>query len=207
MKAPGLNLIITALNRKARLYCCYEKFTLHCACNEVCSFVPSATSRPDYTQSALALTGLNMQQLNFDDVLTRMVEQNPRYHRDAYLFLREALDFTQKVIAKSNKNRGRDGSHITGQELLNGIREYALAIYGPMTMTVFDEWGITSCEDFGQMVFLMIENNLLRKTDQDRPEDFKNGFSFEEAFRKPFLPSGKPAPVAVAPEPSKVEQN
>ncbi|MGZ8938173.1 MAG: Minf_1886 family protein [Limisphaerales bacterium] len=148
-----------------------------------------------------------MQQLNFDDVLTRMVEQNPRYHRDAYLFLREALDFTQKVIGKAQKNRGRDGSHITGQELLDGVREYALAIYGPMTITVFEAWGVTSCEDFGQMVFLMIENNLLRKTDQDRPEDFKNGYRFEDAFRKPFLPSGKPALTAEAPEPSKVEQN
>ena len=157
--------------------------------------------------SGIALRGLNMQQLNFDDVLTRMVEQNPRYHRDAYLFLREALDFTQKVIGKAHKNRSRDGSHITGQELLDGIREYALAIYGPMTITVFEEWGITSCEDFGQMVFLMIENNLLRKTDQDRPEDFKNGYSFEEVFRKPFLPSGKPVVATVAPEPSKVEQN
>lgn len=148
-----------------------------------------------------------MQQLNFDDVLTRMVEQNPRYHRDAYIFLREALDFTQKVIGKAQKNRGRDGSHVTGQELLDGIREYALAIYGPMTVTVFEAWGVTSCEDFGQMVFLMIENNLLRKTDQDRPEDFKKGYSFEEAFRKPFLPSSKPALSAAVPEPSKVEQN
>ena len=148
-----------------------------------------------------------MQQLNFDDILTRMVEQNPRYHRDAYLFLREALDFTQKVIGKAQKNRGRDGSHITGQEMLEEIREYAQGIYGPMTVTVFEAWGVTSCEDFGQMVFLMIENNLLRKTDQDRPEDFKNGYSFEEAFRKPFLPSSKPALTAVVPEPSKVEQN
>jgi len=145
-----------------------------------------------------------MQQLNFEDVLNKMVEANPRYHRDAYLFLREALEFTQKAVGKTNKNTVR---HITGQELLNGIREYALAIYGPMTLTVFEEWGITSCEDFGNMVFLMIENNLLRKTDQDRPEDFKNGYSFDEAFRKPFLPSGKPAVAPALPEPLKVEQN
>ena len=148
-----------------------------------------------------------MQQNSFDDVLNRMVEQNPRYHRDAYLFLREALDFTQKTIGKANKSKGRDGAHITGQELLNGIREYALALYGPMTITVLEEWGITSCEDFGNMVFLMIQNNLLRKTEQDRPEDFKNGYSFEEAFRKPFRPSANPPKEPRAPETSKVEQN
>ena len=145
-----------------------------------------------------------MQQLNFEDVLNKMVEQNPRYHRDAYLFLREALEFTQKAIGKSNKNQVR---HITGQELLNGIREYALAVFGPMTTTVLEEWGIKSCEDFGNMVFQMIENNLLRKTDQDRPEDFKNGYSFEEAFRKPFLPSAKAPAAPTIPEVSKVEQN
>jgi uncharacterized repeat protein (TIGR04138 family) len=151
-----------------------------------------------------------MQQNSFDDVLNKMVEEHPRYHRDAYLFLREALDFTQKTIGKAKKSKGCDSTHITGQELLNGIREYALALYGPMTITVLEEWGITSCEDFGNMVFLMIENNLLRKTDQDRPEDFKNGYSFDEAFRKPFRPSGPsgtPPPEPSEPETSKVGQN
>jgi uncharacterized repeat protein (TIGR04138 family) len=127
-----------------------------------------------------------MQQLNFEDVLNKIVEQDPRYHREAYNFLRESLEFTQKAISKANKNQVR---HITGQELLNGIREYGLAMFGPMTITVFEEWGIRSCEDFGRMVFLMVENNLLRKTEQDSPDDFKNGYNFEEVFRKPFLPA------------------
>ena len=145
-----------------------------------------------------------MHQLNFDDVLDKMVEQNPRYRRDAYLFLREALEFTQKTISKANKNQVR---HITGQELLHGIREYALAMYGPMTITVLEDWGIVSCEDFGHMVFLMVENNLLRKTEQDSREDFKKGYSFDEAFRQPFRPAGKPPVLPAVPEPSKVEQN
>jgi uncharacterized repeat protein (TIGR04138 family) len=131
-----------------------------------------------------------MQQLNFDDILDRIVENDQRYHRDAYVFLREALEHTQKAVARANKNQGR---HITGQELLNGIREYALGAFGPMSITVLQEWGIKSCEDFGRMVFLMVESNLLRKTEQDTLEDFKNGYDFEEAFRKPFLPSGRKA--------------
>ena len=145
-----------------------------------------------------------MHQLNFDDVLDKMVEQNPRYRRDAYLFLREALEFTQKVISKANKNQVR---HITGSELLNGIREYALALYGPMTITVLEEWGIASTEDFGHMVFLMVENNLLRKTEQDSLEDFKKGYTFDEAFRQPFRPAVKQPLLPAMPEPSKVEQN
>ena len=148
-----------------------------------------------------------MQQLNFEDVLNKIVEESPRYHRDAYLFLREALEFTQKSVGKTNRNLVR---HITGQELLNGIREYALAVYGPMAITVLQEWGISSCEDFGNMVFLMVENNLLRKTDQDSPADFKNGYNFDEAFRQPFRPSARPAVLPAEsslPEQSKVEQN
>lgn len=147
-----------------------------------------------------------MQPLNFDDVLNKIVESDPRYHRDAYTFLREALEFTQKVISKANKNKVR---HITGKELLDGIREYALVTFGPMTPTVFEEWGIHSCEDFGNMVFLMVSNNLLRKQENDSPSDFKNGYTFDDAFRVPFLPTAKQPKKSVpqSPEPSALEKN
>jgi uncharacterized repeat protein (TIGR04138 family) len=145
-----------------------------------------------------------MQPLNFDDILNKIVESDSRYHREGYEFLRDALEFTQKLISKANKNRVR---HITGQELLNGIREYALITFGPMTTTVFEEWGIRSCEDFGNMVFLMVENNLLRKQDKDRPEDFKNAYSFEEAFRKPFQPKATRAMTPAPSQATEVEKN
>jgi uncharacterized repeat protein (TIGR04138 family) len=148
-----------------------------------------------------------MQQLNFEDILDRIVEKDKRYDREAYVFLREALEFTQKAISKSNKNQVR---HISGQELLNGIRDYALSAYGPMSLTLLEAWGIRTCEDFGNMVFLMVENNLLRKTEQDSIEDFKLGYDFQEAFRKPFLPSRVVSGMAengLLPEPTRVEQN
>ena len=128
-----------------------------------------------------------MQQNNFEDVLNAILEKDSRYHRDAYLFLRESLDHTQKTIGRKRREVG----HITGQELLAGIREYALENFGPMAISVLEEWGVRSCEDFGNMVFLMVDHNLLRKTEQDSPEDFRHGYSFEEAFRAPFLPSAK----------------
>lgn len=128
-----------------------------------------------------------MQQTNFEDVLNTILEKDSRYHRDAYFFLKEALEHTQKLIGRKRREVG----HITGQELLQGIREYALENFGPMAFSVLEEWGVRSCEDFGQMVFLMVDHNILRKTEQDSPDDFKNGYSFEEAFRKPFLPSAR----------------
>lgn len=130
-----------------------------------------------------------MQAINFEEVLEKVREKDPRYHREAYLFLREGLDHAQKQISKTNKNEIR---HISGQELLGGLREYALAQYGPLAQTVLNEWGIHRCEDFGEIVFNMVDAGLLSKTETDSRDDFKGGYDFNEAFRKPFLPSRKP---------------
>ena len=84
--------------------------------------------------------------------------------------------------------------HISGQELLGGMRSHALEEYGPMAMMVLGEWGIRRCEDFGEIVFNMVEHELLAKTDEDSRDDFSGGYDFEDAFRKPFLPPETAAP-------------
>jgi uncharacterized repeat protein (TIGR04138 family) len=127
-----------------------------------------------------------MHAVNFDAVLEQIVAEDHRYPCDAYLFLREALDHTQKMIGRPKKNEVR---HVSGKELLEGVREYALQQFGPMTIMVFEEWGIQSTDDFGEIVFNMVEANLLAKTDHDSREDFRNGYDFFETFRAPFLPS------------------
>ncbi len=129
-----------------------------------------------------------MQPVNFEEILDTIVEKDPRYHRDGYFFLREALDHTQKLVGKAKKGEIR---HVSGQELLEGIRDYALSQYGPMTLTVLEEWGIRGSEDFGEMVFNMVANSLLAKTEKDTRDDFKGGYDFDDAFRKPFLPQNK----------------
>jgi uncharacterized repeat protein (TIGR04138 family) len=125
-----------------------------------------------------------MQSVHFDEVIEKIVSEDARYHRDAYTFLREALEFTQKTVCKKGELR-----HVTGLELLTGTREYALTQFGPMAITVLDEWGIRSTEDFGEMVFKMVEHNLLAKTENDTRADFRDGYDFNEVFKKPFLPS------------------
>jgi len=126
-----------------------------------------------------------MQEVNFDEALDKILAQDDRFARDAYLFIREALDFTQKVIGKENHGKVR---HVTGTELLDGLRRYALDQYGPMTVTVFEEWGVHRAKDFGDIVFNMVEIGLLAKTEKDSREDFQNGYDFSDAFRKPFWP-------------------
>lgn len=134
-----------------------------------------------------------MHEPTFEEELDRIVTKDPRFQRDAYVFVREALDHTRKVVERPGRNRIRQvvGQHVTGQELLAGIRDYALAQYGPMAITVLEEWGVHQCRDFGDIVFNMVEAGLLAKTEEDSRADFDGGYDFDEAFRKPFLPSGK----------------
>ncbi|HTI97773.1 MAG TPA: Minf_1886 family protein [Dongiaceae bacterium] len=138
-----------------------------------------------------------MQEVSLEAVLDKILAGDTRYQRDAYLFVKDALDYTQKLVAKTDEGKPR---HVSGQELLSGIRDYALDQFGPMTITVFAEWGIHSCTDFGEIVFNMVESSLLAKTDQDNREDFKAGYDFDDAFRKPYLPASKlkpePRPLA-----------
>jgi uncharacterized repeat protein (TIGR04138 family) len=129
-----------------------------------------------------------MQEISFEEGLERIRAKDARYPHDAYRFVREALDHTQKTTGKDSRGRPR---HVSGQELLQGIREHALSQFGPMVMTVLAEWGIHRCSDFGEIVFNMVESELLAKTDKDTRADFVSGYEFEDAFRKPFLPASR----------------
>ena len=130
-----------------------------------------------------------MQELTFETTLALILAKDPRYQSEAYLFVKEALDYTQKLVVKPSREEIR---HVSGQELLEGIRAFALTQFGPMAPLVFEEWGIRHCEDFGEIVFNMVEIGLLGKTEKDSRADFQNGYDFEEAFRKPFRPESKP---------------
>src|SRR5690606_32478193 len=123
-----------------------------------------------------------------ETVLDQIVARDSRYHREAYHFVRQALDHTQKAVGREASGQIR---HVSGQELLEGIRQYALAQFGPMAITVLEEWGVRNCSDFGEIVFNMVDARLLRKTEKDSRADFEGGYDFDDAFRKPFLPSSK----------------
>ena len=129
-----------------------------------------------------------MQEINFDEAVDIIIAKDARFARDAYTFVREALDFTQKFASKETRGAIR---HVSGQELLDGIRKFALGQFGPMAATVFEEWGVKSCRDFGEIVFNMVEIGLLAKTDKDTRDDFQNGYDFTDAFRKPFWPASR----------------
>ncbi|HMP74280.1 MAG TPA: hypothetical protein PKE55_13555 [Kiritimatiellia bacterium] len=133
-----------------------------------------------------------MKKISFQEAVDAMSSQHPEFNPHVYGFMREALDFTIKLLDKPVAGPGR---HVTGGELLEGIRKYALQEFGPLAMTVLQTWGIKQCEDFGRVVFIMIEQGVLGKTEDDQLQDFAGGYNFIEAFRKPFLPT-RAAPPA-----------
>lgn len=130
-----------------------------------------------------------MQKVNFDEAVAEITERDSRFEKEAYAFVRDALDFT----LKRRKLDGNSGElverHVGGEELLDGVREYALQEFGPMVPTVFDEWKIRCCEDVGHIVFNLIESGIFGKAEDDSIEDFRGHYDFHSAFVEPFLPA------------------
>jgi uncharacterized repeat protein (TIGR04138 family) len=130
--------------------------------------------------------------MNFYEKVQEIVARQSRYKADAYEFVMQALLYTQKKSKRSG--------HLSGKELLKGMRAYALDQFGPMTLAVFQHWGIHTTDDIGAIVFTMVDNGLMSATEQDSPNDFKSVYNFREAFdvfkvaKRPRL-AGKRAPA------------
>jgi len=129
-----------------------------------------------------------MHETAFIEAVKKICQEDNRYDADAYLFVREALDFTARSLKKPREGPGR---HVSAAELLEGIRQYALKEYGPLAMTVLNAWGIRQCADFGQIVFNLVNKEFLGKTDEDSVRDFDRGYDFATVFRAPFEPEQK----------------
>lgn len=124
---------------------------------------------------------------DFPEVVDQIRKEDPRFEKGAYFFVRHALDHTLRSV--KGEKKARPQHHVSGQELLDGIRDFALDQYGPMAKTLLDNWNIRQCSDFGDIVFNLVEWGVLGKTESDKPEDFATGYDFEEAFVRPFQPA------------------
>jgi uncharacterized repeat protein (TIGR04138 family) len=110
--------------------------------------------------------------------LESLVAEDPRYKVEAYIFVMNGLEYTLA--------RMRRAGHLTGRELAEGLRDYARTKFGLMAKTVFEHWGVRQTEDFGVIVFKMVDEGILGKTEQDSIDDFKNVYDFTEAFEKQY---------------------
>ncbi|MBM3985047.1 MAG: hypothetical protein FJ296_05060 [Planctomycetes bacterium] len=128
--------------------------------------------------------------------LAALAAQDRRYAVEAYHFVFEALDFVLERQARSLRRTGEDAQpdrHISVVQLLEGLREYALDQFGPLARLVLERWNVYRTEDFGEIVFGLVEQRLLNKQEADRKSDFRNGFNFREAFDRAWRPIPKPA--------------
>jgi uncharacterized repeat protein (TIGR04138 family) len=109
-----------------------------------------------------------------DIVLDKLRERYPRYHETAYVFVLSALHHVIEGLPEPR--------HITGRELAEGVRDLALARFGPMARDVLEHWGVARSGDIGELVFALVEAGILIKQDEDDLEDFENVFDFDQAF-------------------------
>ena len=103
-----------------------------------------------------------------------IVAKDNRYHRDAFVFVLSALEHTVRTLPKRR--------HLTGQEFSRGIADFAREQFGFMSQLVLEKWGITGTIDFGEIVYLMIGEGLMSKTEDDRLEDFADVYDFCSEF-------------------------
>ena len=139
-----------------------------------------------------------MQNPDFGEIVALINKEDPRFDRRAYDFVRLGLDHTVKELRKKEGVKVDRSRHVSGPELLEGLRIYALDQFGPLAKTVLNAWGIKRCQDFGDIVFNLIEYNVFSKTETDRREDFADIFAFDDAFVKPFQPARRPRGASAA---------
>jgi len=101
---------------------------------------------------------------------------------EAFEFVQNGLRHTVETCRHNEPQMPEEGRHVSGAELCIGLRDYALRQYGMLARTVLESWGITRTEDFGRIVFGMVEAGLMRKTEEDSVEDFRAVYEFDEAF-------------------------
>ena len=128
-------------------------------------------------------------------IASNSVVRKSGYHPQAFDFIFAALKYTQDHLTDlqddysdpdDDWNTLKEDSHVSGPELLEGVRELALKQFGLMTISVFKHWGVKSTDDFGRIVFELIERGEMRKTDQDQLSDFFDLYNFEEVFNREY---------------------
>ena len=124
------------------------------------------------------------------DPVREVWRRDGRYALEAYQFLFESLERAVKQTGREQEQG--TGRHVSGQELLQGLRAHALEVFGPLSAQVWRSWGVTSTLDWGHIVFLLVEAQLLNRQDTDSLEDFADGYDFDTSLRDDYRPALPP---------------
>ena len=112
----------------------------------------------------------------------QLLQTDLRYQLNAYQFVRDALAYAQEVLP-NEESEDENEPHLTGQQLCEAIRLFAIDQFGYMSKTVLNNWGIQGTSDFGEIVYNLIEIGEMTKSETDRLDDFNDVYGFEEAFQ------------------------
>lgn len=116
-----------------------------------------------------------MNELQFaDDILARIRARGGAYHERAYLFMLAAIEYMQSRLEVRR--------HVSGGELAWACRDFARAQFGLLAPSVLGHWGVTRTDDFGRIVFTLVEVGLLVTQPGDREADFAAVYDFNDAF-------------------------
>ena len=126
-----------------------------------------------------------------------MLEKAGPYPIEAFTFVRDGLSYTAQRVYENLDSLSDDERHISGQQLSLGLRDYAIEKYGMLARDVLAHWNVDRTDDFGRIVFAMINEGIMSQNDEDTVEDFRAVFDFDEAFNRDELLSRiGPAPRA-----------
>ena len=117
----------------------------------------------------------------------RVAMEDGRYAPEAFQFLFEGLDHAVKHLGRDQEKEGA-ARHVSGQELVEGMKLYAVELFGPLAAYVWRAWGIQATIDWGNIVFLLVEAELLTRQEGDSLDDFRGGFDFERTFVDGYVP-------------------
>lgn len=115
----------------------------------------------------------------------RIRDISDRYKPGAFSLVQEGLRHTVERLAQEEDRSPGESRHVTGQELCLGLRDYAIGEFGLLARAVLENLGVRRTEDFGRIVFILVEAGLMRKTDEDSIDDFTCVYDFDEAFGSP----------------------
>ena len=124
--------------------------------------------------------------------IENIFKEDGRYPLEAVEFIREGLGFTVDRYLNNDEGQLPDSfssshpRHVTGAQLCQGLRGLAQKRWGFLARQVLNRWNITSTNDFGQIVFLLVDNGWMQKQPHDCVEDFDNVFDFQEAFDRSY---------------------
>ena len=127
---------------------------------------------------------MNDDLMSFEEAVSQYLLEDPRYPAEAYYFIRDGFEY----VARDLEEKEGAPRHLSGRELADGLREFALDEYGPMAFFTLGQWNIHRTADFGELVYNLIRMGRFSQNKGDKKSDFNDLYDFDEVFNGPFRP-------------------